>query len=405
MTAVPQTLTERILARAAGRADVRPGDEIWATADRMIMNDSSGPRRLAGLVDELGGLWDRSRVVVASDHFVPAANLRHASILRTTRDWARREEIGAFYEYEGILHNLVLEHGLAASGELVVGADSHSTTAGAAGAIAVAVGSTELATVLATGQVWLRVPESVRIDIDGVLPSFTAVRDVTMRLFADLGGAFGLQRAIEIGGSWTAHASAEERLVLANQGCEMGAHNAVVENGQAPDRDARYVLRHHIDAASVVPMVACHPSPANVRPASEVGETVDMAWIGSCAGGRREDLESAALVLRGRKVAVPLLVTPATRAIYRACLASGALEALTDAGATVLPPGCGACAGVHGGVQGDGDRVIATATRNFPGRMGSREASVFLGSAHTVAASALVGRIVDPRDVLGESRR
>jgi 3-isopropylmalate/(R)-2-methylmalate dehydratase large subunit len=393
-------LTERILARAAGLGTVRPGDEIWATADRMIMNDSSGPRRLAGLVEELGGLWDPARVVVASDHFVPASNLRHAAILKTTRDWASRERIGAFYDYEGILHNLVLEHGLAASGELVIGADSHSTTAGAAGAVAVAVGSTELATVLATGKVWLNVPESVRIDIDGVLPALTTVRDVTMRLFADLGAGFGLHRAVEIGGSWTAHATIEERLVLANQGCEMGAHNAVVENGEKADAGAKYALRHRIDAATIVPMVACHPSPANVKPAGSIGETVDMAWIGSCAGGRREDLEAAAQVLRGRKAAVPLLVTPATRAIYKACMESGALTVLSDAGATVLPPGCGACAGVHGGVQGDGDRVIATATRNFPGRMGSRDARVFLASAYTVAASALLGRIVDPREAL-----
>jgi homoaconitase/3-isopropylmalate dehydratase large subunit len=219
------------------------------------------------------------------------------------------------------------------------------------------------------------------------------------------GATFGLHRAIEIGGTFTAGASAEERLVLANQGCEMGAHNAVVENGEKPDRDARYALRHRIDAASVVPMVACHPSPANVRPAKDLGETVDMAWIGSCAGGRREDLEAAARVLVGRKAAVPLLVTAATRAIYKACLQSGAIEALTDAGATVLPPGCGACAGVHGGVQGDGDRIIATATRNFPGRMGSREARVFLGSAYTVAASARMGRIVDPRELVGDSPR
>jgi 3-isopropylmalate/(R)-2-methylmalate dehydratase large subunit len=399
VTQAPQTLTERILARAAKRGSVRPGDEIWATADRMIMNDSSGPRRLAGLVEELGGIWDPARVVVASDHFVPASNLRHAAILKTTREWAKREKVGSFYEYEGILHNLVLENGLAASGQLVVGADSHSTTAGAAGAVAVAVGSTELATVLATGNVWLRVPESVRIEIDGVLPRGTTVRDVTMRIFADLGASFALQRAVEFGGTWTAKASLEERLVLANQGCEMGAHNAVVENGQVPDRGATYALSHRIDARTVVPMVARHPSPANVAPARDVTETVDTAWIGSCAGGRREDLEAAAAVLRGKKAAIPLLVTPATRAIYSACLASGAIAALTDAGATVLPPGCGACAGVHGGVQGDGDRIIATATRNFPGRMGSREARVFLGSAYTVAATALTGRIVDPREV------
>lgn len=396
MTAM--TATEQVIARAAGVASVRAGDEVWATADRMIMNDSSGPRRIAGLVEELGGLWDASRVVVVSDHFVPAANLRHAEILGATRSWAASQGVAAFYEYRGILHNLVIEERLVEPGMLLVGADSHTTTAGAVGAVAVAVGSTELATVLATGQVWLRVPETIRVELTGALPPRVAVRDVTMRLLGDLGTERALYRAVELGGAFVDAATVEERVVLSNQGIELGAKNAIVAGPAA--RDARYAEVRAYDVSELEPLVAAHPSPDNVAPAASFADVaVDMAWIGSCAGGRGEDLRAAAEVLAGRTVRVPTLVTPATAAIYRSCLADGTIATLAAAGATVMPPGCGACAGIHAGVQGAGDRVVATATRNFPGRMGSRDAEVFLGSAYTVAASAVAGRIADPREV------
>ena len=391
------TLTERIIGRAAGRA-VRPGDEVWATADLMIMNDSSGPRRIAGLVDELGGVQDPSRVVLVSDHFVPAANLRHAAILKQTRTWARHQQVGAFHEYDGILHNLVIERGLAGEGMLVVGADSHTTTAGALGAVAVAVGSTELATVLVTGQVWLSVPETIRVELHGALPAWCDARDVTMRLLGDHGTRFALGRALELGGSWVTGLDVEGRLVLSNQGAEMGAVNAIVD-GEGRGEGGAWASVHRYDVATLEPLVATPPSPSSVSPAAAIHDVVDMAWIGSCVGGRASDLRAAARILAGRTVAVPTLVTPATRRIHEACLADGTLAALSAAGCTLLPPACGACAGVHAGVQGEGDRVIATATRNFPGRLGSRDASVYLGSAYTVAASALHGRITDPRTV------
>ncbi len=412
MTTAAMTLTEKVIARAAGVDRVRAGEEVWATADRMIMNDSSGPRRFEALVEELGGVWDPSRVVVVSDHFVPAANLRHAAILKTTRDWSERYGVGAFHEYDGILHNLVLQERLVEPGMLLVGADSHTTSAGAMGAVAVALGSTELATVLATGQVWLRVPETVRVELAGALPPLVDMRDVTMCILGEHGASFALYCALEYAGAFVEELDLDQRLVLANQGIEMGAKNAVVvptarlasELGSAPadlapDAGADYARVLQYDISELVPMVAEHPSPDCVSPAGELGDVqVDMAWIGSCVGGRLPDLHAAARVLAGRKVAVPLLVTPATRAIYRQCVEDGTLAVLVDAGATVLAPGCGACAGVHAGVQGEGDRVIATATRNFPGRMGSRDAHVYLASAYTVAATALSGRITDPRN-------
>jgi 3-isopropylmalate/(R)-2-methylmalate dehydratase large subunit len=422
MTAM--TLTEKIIARAAGRDAVQPGDEVWATADRMIMNDSSGPRRIAGLIEDLGGLWDRERVVLASDHFIPAANQRHAEILKTTREWAHGQQVPNFFEYRGILHNLMLQEWLALPGMLVVGADSHTVSAGAAGAVAVAVGSTELATVLATGQVWLRVPESVRIDVQGTLPPLVDLRDVTMRLLGDLKADFALYRAIEFGGSFVENLSVEERLVLSNQGIEMGSKNAIVVPTQTlleaivaarvnqtliplyPDAEAGYEARHHYDVSQLEPLVAAPHAVDNILPAAELAEvTVDAAWIGSCVGGRYEDLRAVAEVLIGQRVRVPLLVTPATQAIYRRCLEDGTLQTLLDAGAIIQPAGCGACAGLHSGVLAADETVITTATRNFRGRMGSRDSNVYLASPYTVAASAVAGRIIDPRQVLAEAGR
>jgi 3-isopropylmalate/(R)-2-methylmalate dehydratase large subunit len=414
---VAMTLTEKVLARAAGERTVRPGAEIWATADRMIMNDSSGPRRLGELVEELGGVWDKGRVVIVSDHFVPAANVRHAEILKTTRTWSRAHGVEHFYEYEGILHNVVLEKWLVRPGMLLVGADSHTVSAGAVGAVAVAIGSTELATVMASGQIWLRVPETIRIDLEGALPAWLDMRDVTMRLLGDFGIRHANYRALEFGGSFTAGLSVNERLVLSNQGIEMGAKNAVVEPSArlldamreagldlpgellASDKGATFDEHHRYDVAAFEPLVACHPTPDKVAKAREVNEPIDMAWMGSCVGGRYEDLRAAASILRGKKVRVPFLVTPNTQGVYRRAMHDGTLAALVDAGAMVQPPGCGACAGLHSGVQGPGDVVMATATRNFKGRMGSGDAKVFLGSPYTVAAAALAGRVVDPREV------
>lgn len=420
MTAL--TLTEKIIARAAGQDAVRPGDEVWATADRIIMNDSSGPRRLAGLVEELGGLWDRERVILASDHFFPAANARHAEILKTTREWAHAQHIAHFFEYQGILHNLMLQEWLVLPGMLVVGADSHTVSAGAAAAVAVAVGSTELATVLATGQVWLRVPESVRIELRGRLQPPVDLRDVTMRLLGDLKADFALYRAVEFDGSFIETLSVEERLVLSNQGIEMGCKNAIVvptqmlcdaitaagiDSGPAPvypDTDATYQASYGYDLSQLAPLVAAPHAVDNVVPAGELLRvSVDRAYIGSCVGGRYADIRAAARVLKGRRVRVPLLITPATHAIYRRCLSDGTLQTLLDAGAIIQPAGCGACAGLHSGVLAAGETVITTATRNFTGRMGSRDSNVYLASPYTVAASAVAGRVVDPRQVVTEA--
>jgi 3-isopropylmalate/(R)-2-methylmalate dehydratase large subunit len=414
-----QTLTQKIIARAAGLETVKAGDEVWATADRMVMNDSSGPRRIADLIEELGGLWNKERVVLASDHFIPAANVRHAEILKITRGWAHAQEIPNFFEYQGVLHNLILQEWLVQPGMMLVGADSHTVTAGAAGAVAVAVGSTELATVLATGQVWLRVPETVRVQFDGGLSPYVDMRDVTMRLLADLRADFALYKAVEFGGEFVESLDIEERLVLSNQGIEMGSKNAVVvptpklleaiENDNVellvepayPDTDASYESSYRYDVGTFTPLVAAPHAVDNVFPADQVPDgDVDVAWVGSCVGGRYADMAAAAHVLKGQKATIPLLVNPATHDIYHRCLEDGTLQTLLDAGAIIQPAGCGMCAGLHSGILAADENIITTATRNFRGRMGSRDSGVYLASPYTVAASAVAGRIIDPREVI-----
>jgi 3-isopropylmalate/(R)-2-methylmalate dehydratase large subunit len=404
------TLSEKIIARAAGLDTVRPGDEVWASADRILMNDSGGPRRIAPLIEELDGLRDREQVVLVSDHFMPPANLRHAEILKVTREWAAEQQIPHFYEAQGILHNLVLEEKLVLPGMLVVGSDSHTVTAGAVGAVALSVGSTELATVLATGELWLQVPDTVQIVLEGALPTLIDIRDITMHILGRLKTDFAVYRAVEYGGTFLETLDLEERIVLSNQGIEMGATNAIVPpHGSLvddamgpthPDSDADYVAVHTIDVTTLTPQVALPHMVDNVISIEDAPSTaVSAAWIGSCVGGRYADLKAAAHVLQGRKAKIPLIITPATHAIYQHCLQDGTLQTLVAAGAIIHPAGCGACAGLHSGTVAAGEKIITTATRNFKGRMGSQDSEVYLASPFTVAASAVAGRIVDPHEV------
>ncbi len=408
------TLTERIIARAAGVPAVRPGEEVWASVDLAVMHDSSGPRRIAPVLDRLGGrVWDPQRVVLAIDHFTPAATLTHAEILALTRTWARSHDLPHFFDAQGVLHNLLLEEALARPGMLVVGADSHTCTAGAVGALAVGVGATELATVLATGEIWLRVPHTVLVRFDGRMPDYLTARDLAMGVLRSLKADFALYRAVEYAGEAVEGLGLDERAVLANQAVEMGAKNGIFPPppgtlpGSEGDLDlspspaevceAVYAFR----VADFPPFVAVPPRVDEVHPVRELdGTALDRAYIGSCAGGKAADLRLAARVLRGRRVRIPLVVTPATQGVVRACLADGTLQALVEAGAVVHAPGCGACAGLHSGLLGPGERCVATVTRNTPGRMGHRTAEVYLASPLTVAASALTGRLTDPREVL-----
>jgi len=413
------TLTEKIIARAAGRAAVRPADEVWAAVDLAAMHDSSGPRRIAGTIEQLGGrLWDPERVVLAIDHFAPAANQRHAEIVKLTRDWARSRALPHFYDSIGVMHNILLERGLARPGMLIVGADSHTVTAGAVGALAVGVGATELATVLVTGQMWLRVPPTVLIRFRDPRPAYLTARDMAMTVLRELRADFAIYKAVEYAGPAVDALDLDERAVLANQAIEMGAKNGIVPPSGpllaqlgpearaagrplAGDADARYEIVHEFALGTVPPLVAAPPNVDNIAAARELSAIeIDRAYVGSCVGGKEDDLRGAARILKGRTIRVPLQVTPATSRVLERALHDGTLQTLLEAGAIIQAPGCGACAGLHSGLLAPNERCITTATRNVPGRMGDPSAEIYLASPLTVAASAVTGRITDPRELL-----
>lgn len=413
------TLTEKIIARAAGRDAVRPGDEVWATVDLAAMHDSSGPRRIAPTLERLGGhLWDLARIVLTIDHFAPAANQRHAEIVSTTRSWAKTSGIPLFFDSIGVMHNLLLERGLARPGTLIVGADSHMVTAGAVGAVALGVGATELATVLVTGQIWLRVPPTALIRFEGTMPGYLTARDLSMAVLQRLRADFAIYRAVEYGGPVVHTLDLDERAVLANQAIEMGAKNGIVPpHGAAReflgpeavasgrplegDPGCEYEAEHVFQTASITPLVAAPPHVDRVAPVAEMaGAEFDRAYIGSCVGGKVSDLRQAARILRGRRARIPLVVTPATQHVVEETLRDGTLQALVEAGAILQAPGCGACAGLHSGLLGPRERCIATVTRNYPGRMGDPTAEISLASPLTVAASVVAGRLTDPREFL-----
>jgi 3-isopropylmalate/(R)-2-methylmalate dehydratase large subunit len=415
------TVTERIIAKAAGIAHVAPGEEVWVNVDLAIMNDSSGPRRFDSILEELGGkIWDPQKVAVVSDHFVPPSNPRHTVILEQTRRWAKAKGVHKFFEFDGIMHNLLIERRIVQPGMLVAGADSHTVTAGASGCVAIPIGSNELATVLATGQLWMVVPATIRVILEGTLPEGLSPRDIDFHMFRELNSDFANYCSLEFAGSLVEHLSVEQRAVLTNASIEIGAKNAVVPfdsvtsswlNDWWGDSVNPEVYRHDpnasfqrtlvIDVGTLEPFVAGPHSVNNIRPVSLIERTpLTVAHLGSCVGSSIEDLRSAATVLRNRRVEVPLIVTPATRRTVERAIEEGIAKVLVEAGATIQAPGCGPCAGVHMGVLGPGDRAITSFTRNYKGRMGSSEAEIYLGSPATVAASALAGEIADPRNYL-----
>lgn len=423
------TLVEKIVARACGREQVKPGELVTCRVDLAMIHDSGGPRRVAPILQQIGGqLWDPSRVVVVSDHFVPAVDAESARILDLTRRWAKEQAVARHYDMLGICHVVLAEHGHVRPGLFVVGGDSHSCTAGAFGAFAMGVGASEMAAVLATGEIWLEVPLTLRIYLDG-RPGFGVVaKDVMLALCRQLGLGGANYRAIEYAGAGLDAFSIEERLTLANMAAELGAITGIVPPDHATVAwlarsgvtvDLHELRYWHSDVDAMVddeirlrldrltPQVAVPHSPANAISVEDVDPVpIDQAYIGACTGAKLIDLHMAARVLRGRKVAsgTRLLVAPASLRVWREAAADGTLSTLLEAGAILLPSGCGACAGYGAGVLSENEVCIASTARNFKGRMGAASARVYLASPLTVAASAVRGRISDPRPLLAESK-
>lgn len=421
-----QTLAQKIIANACGRQTVTPGEIVVANVDLAMIHDSGGPRRVKPILERLGrDVWDRDRVAVVTDHFVPAGDEQARSIQTLTRKWVASQGIRAFYDQMGICHVVLPEQGLLAPGMFVVGGDSHSPTGGAFGAYMFGIGATEMAGVLATGEIWLKVPETIRIEWTGLLGGRLSAKDMMLFACGKLGMDGGKYQAVEYAGSAIAALSMQERMTMANMTAELGGQTGLIAPDKVTadylrslgrdignhsrwrtDADAQLLERHVFDASSLAPQVAAPHSPANAGPAADhATEAIDVAYIGACTGAKLDDLRMAASVLRGNSLAsgVELLVAPASRQDQQIAASEGIMALFENLGATVLPNACGICAGYGGNRLGEDIRCISTTARNFRGRMGAASSEVFLASPYTVAASAITGHITDPREIVEAS--
>jgi 3-isopropylmalate/(R)-2-methylmalate dehydratase large subunit len=417
------TLAEKIIAKAAGRPAVAPGEIVTCAVDLAMIHDSGGPRRVKPILDRLGvGVWDPAKVVLITDHYVPAVDDESRRIQDVTRAFVASERIANFYDAQGICHVVLPERGHLRPGMFVVGGDSHSPTGGAFGAYMFGVGATEMAGVLATGEIWLKVPETIRIEWTGRLGRGVAAKDMMLFLCARLGMDGGRYQAVEYAGEAVRALPMQERMTLSNMAAELGAQTGLIEADATTaaflraagvassdathwrgDDDAQPAEHHVFDASALAPQVAAPHSPANAAAIDEhAGVKIDVAYIGACTGAKLEDLRMAAVVLRGRKVApaVELLVAPASLRDQETAQADGTLRALTEAGGSLLPNACGICAGYGDTRFGENIVAISSTARNFKGRMGAPSSQVYLASPYTTAASAIEGRIADPRPYL-----
>lgn len=413
------TFSEKVLGSRAGR-DVKAGEVVTVAPDFILSHDNTAAisREFAKLGVER--VRQPEKIVIILDHVVPAAAEKYALNHKLIREFVADQDIPHFYDIQhGICHQVFSESGFALPGKLILGADSHTTSYGAFGAFSAGIGRTEVACLWATDEIWLRVPETIRIELEGWFGEGTSAKDAILKIIGDSGSDFANYMAVEFAGSAAARFSLASRLVLANMAAEMGAKNGYFApdektlaylEGRAQaeftpvysDEDAAFARVLSCDLASLEPQVACPHTVDNVRPVSEVaGTRFHQALIGTCTNGRMEDLEAAARILKGSRVhpGVRVLVIPASRKVYVQAIKQGILETLSEAGCVILNPGCGPCLGAHQGILAPGEVALSTANRNFRGRMGSRDSEIYLASPATVAASALKGVITDPRTV------
>ncbi|MBO0847821.1 MAG: 3-isopropylmalate dehydratase large subunit [Pseudonocardia sp.] len=425
MTGRAKTFAQKALERASGESGLEPGQIVDAYPD-LYMSHTASWRCIRTLERiGVGELYDVDRIAMVMDHISPAHTAKTAGDHRLCREFAERWGVRKFFDVNaGIAHVVLMEHGLILPGQLVIGTDSHSTIYGALGAFGTGVGFSEITAAWVTGKLWLKVPESIRIEVRGELPAGTYAKDVMLRMIGDLGADGATYCSVEFGGSFTEAMSVSERMTFCNLAMEMGAKNAFVapdattrryldEAGAnpdgyealLPDPDAHYQAELVIDASRLTAQVAVPHTVDNVVPVQDVaGTRIDQVFLGSCANAKYDDLEIAARLLAGRRVAsgVRLIVTPASSTIMSKAAASGVLSALIEAGAMITNPGCGACAG-NGGAMADGEATLSTANRNFQGRMGSYHSEIYLGSPATAAATAVRGSITDPAELVAAS--
>ena len=409
-----QTLAQKLVAKAAGKASVTPGEIVTCKVDLAMVHDSSGPRRLKPMLERLGAkVWDPAKLVVITDHYVPGYDEESRSILSIAREWVREAGVARFHDGEGICHVVLPEKGYLRPGMFAVGGDSHSPTGGAFAAYMFGVGATEMLGVVVTGEIWLRVPHTIAMHFDGALADGVCAKDLMLALIGRFGLDGGQYQAVEYRGPAIRSLGMQERMTLCNMTAELGGQTGLIASDDVTrefldsdieswegDPDAQVLAEHRFDAANVAPQVAAPHSPAHTRAVSEFREKIDLAYIGACTGAKLSDMRMAARVLRDRKSRIPLVLAPASRRDQQIAEREGTLQALLDAGAELLPTSCGMCAGYGERVLPENAVAISTTARNFKGRMGAPSAQVYLASPYTVAASALAGRIADPREVL-----
>ena len=412
-----ETVIEKIIRNNVGHA-VKPGDIVTVNVDRVMIHDIFIPF-VAEKFEEMGfqKLWDPDKVVLIYDHLVPASQLDDTRHFHIGDAFAEKYGMKNVHRSDGICHQLMTEAGYVKPGNIVFGTDSHTTTYGCVGAFSSGIGYTEMASILGTGTMWIKVPETIKVVIDGELPENVMSKDVILRLIGDLGADGATYRALEFTGSTVKNMSVASRMTIANMAIEAGAKCALFtpdektaeyceielndfQKSLVGDEDAAYLKTMTYRAEELVPVMACPSQVDKIRDVSTLeGTEIDQVFIGSCTNGRLEDLAAAAEVLKGKKVAdyVKLIVTPASRKIYRQAIKLGILDTLAEAGAMITHPGCGLCCGRAGGILTDGERVVATNNRNFLGRMGTSKVEIYLASPKTAAACAVAGKIVCPK--------
>ena len=417
---MPQTFAEKILAHKAGLDAAVPGQIVEITPDLVLTHDNTAP--IYGLFQRMGGekVYNPDMHAVVLDHATPAPSTKHAENHRIIREFIREQGIQHFFDVgQGICHQVLVESGLALPGEVVLGSDSHTPHAGVMGAFGAGIGRTEMASIWAIGQLWLRVPESLKITVNGQLGAGVTSKDLALTIIGDLKADGALYMSVEWHGDAVQALPLSQRATLTNLMAEMGAKNSYIPPDEQvfdylkdrakrdyeaiyPDPDATYLQETVYQAESIQPMVACPHTVDNVKPLSEVrGTRIDQAFLGTCTNGRLDDLAAAAAVLADRKIAsgTRMIVIPASVEVYLEALKAGYIETFLEAGAVIESPGCGPCMGNHMGVPGVGEVSISTANRNFQGRMGTKESEVYLASPAVVAASAVAGAIESPANL------
>jgi len=420
-------ITEKILARASNKKKVEPGDVVFVNVDKVMLHDVSGPgvikvfEKLQKQGINVEKLWDPSKVWVAEDHFVPSADMVSAENIVKLSNFTKKYGIEKHFKYGmgqyGICHTLSHEEAMVLPGEVYVGGDSHTNTTGTLGAFACGLGHTDIAYVLLNGKIWFKVPETLYFKINGKLPEHVMAKDLILKIIGDIGTDGAAYKAMQFGGSGIDEMSVDERLTLTNMTTEAGAKNGIIEPDQKitdylaergatdfsavkGDADASYAKTFEYEASEMEPIVAKPFSPENVSVVRETSSIdLDKAYIGSCTGAKLEDLKAVAKILKGRKVKIRTEILPAAISIYKKALENGLIKIFLDAGVTVGPPTCGACCGAHMGVLAKDEICVSTTNRNFPGRMGHVDSQTYLASPLVVAASAVTGKLTDPRDL------